>query len=267
VNIAIRIASPGNNGPVSQSNVSIAVGLPTSPSTADRQIGDASVHVDVQLPGLTEALPSVDAALSAVAPIASVAEAVEELEGLIATIGFSQTGDGAQGLTAPIVPPTSVAFHWLPAGPCGDVGQGVRRLPDRARGGIWFERCIDSKLTIAPCRCLPPPPPQAAAYAAAVVWGSGTSTSAAAMEETARLVKTNRARPPVDRSSPRAPIPSGISGAALGAAPAGSASGGALPLSLLIPLVVALLDLCRRIAVTKVLFPSGLMGGTFDPPG
>jgi hypothetical protein len=58
-----------------------------------------------------------------------------------------------------------------------------------------------------------------------------------------------------------------VSGAALGAAPAGSSSGSVLPFSLLIPLVVALFDLCRRVAVTEATLPSGLAGGTFDPPG
>ena len=85
--------------------------------------------------------------------------------------------------------------------------------------------------------------------------------------EATRASKLNRAKPELNRPSQRVPTPTGVSGAALGAAPAGSSSGGPLPVSLLIPFVVGFLDLLRRVAVTKVTLPAGLSGGTFDPPG
>jgi hypothetical protein len=93
-----------------------------------------------------------------------------------------------------------------------------------------------------------------------------TGSSSVRIEAT-RASKLNRAKPTLNRPSQRVPTPTGVSGAALGAAPAGSSSGGPLPVSLLIPFFVGLLDLLRRVAVTKVTLPTGLSGGTFDPPG
>ena len=86
-------------------------------------------------------------------------------------------------------------------------------------------------------------------------------------DEATRASKVQRERSTLNRPSQSVPTPTGVSGAALGAAPAGSSSGGPLPVSLLIPFAVGFLDLLRSVAVTKVTLPTGLSGGIFDPPG
>jgi hypothetical protein len=270
VNVAIRISSPGNNGPVNQSNVAIGVSVPSSTSTSEKQTVETSVQVAVQLPAVSEAFPLPGVDLSSSGPIAAVVAAVGELERWNAVFGPSPPGSVPPQLTfrCGCVPLTSVTLERLPAGPCSEPGRGVRRLPGSVRGDVWLAGCLDAPVVIPPCRCLPPGPPRGTIGAVGAKWASGTSSSAVTRVEATRVSRTNRAKPARDHRAPqRAPVPTGVSGAALGAAPAGSSSGGALPISLLIPIVVALLDLTRRVAVTKVTLPTGLRGGTFDPPG
>jgi hypothetical protein len=270
VNIAIRISSPGSNGPVNQSNVAVTVAVPTSSSPSAGVAGGTAVRVDVQVPGVADALPSSASSASFDAPLDVVAEALDDIEQMIASFGGSPLSDDVKSLLAVpcCVSASSLSIEWLPGGPCGDVGRGVLRLPGLVRRELWAERCLESQVGVAPCRCLPPRPPQGTSGAVSPIWAaSGVTGSSSVLVEATRASKLNRAKPTLDRPSQRVPTPTGVSGAALGAAPAGSSSGGPLPVSLLIPFFVGLLDLLRRVAVTKVTLPTGLSGGTFDPPG
>jgi hypothetical protein len=269
VNIAIRISSPGSNGPVNQSNVAVTVAVPTS-SSSDGAAGGTAVRVDVQVPGVADALPSSASSASFDAPLDVVAEALDDIEQMIASVGGSPLSDDVKMLLAVpcCVSVSSLSIEWLPGGPCGDVGRGAVRLPGMVRGELWAERCLESQVGVAPCRCLPPRPPQGTSGAVSPIWAApGVTGSPSVRVDATRASKLNRAKPTLNRPSQRVPTPTGVSGAALGAAPAGSSSGGPLPVSLLIPFVVGLLDLLRRVAVTKVVLPTGLSGGTFDPPG
>jgi hypothetical protein len=267
VNISIRISSPGSNGPVSQSNVAVTVAVPTS-SPSDG--GGTAVRVDVQVPGVADALPSSASSASLDAPMDAVAEVLDDIDQTISSFGGSPLSEDVKALLAIPCCDASMrlSIDWLPGGPCGDAGRGARRLPGSVRGELWAERCLEAQLGIAPCRCLPPRPPQGTSGAVSRLWaGSGATAGASVRDEATRASKMNRARSTLDRPSQRVPPPTGVSGAALGAAPAGSSSGGPLPVSLLIPFAVGFLDLLRRVAVTKVTLPTGLSGGTFDPPG
>jgi hypothetical protein len=270
VNIAIRISSPGSNGPVNQSNVAITVEVPTPASPSDGAGGGAAVRVDVQVPGVAGALPSSASSASFDAPLDAVAEALGEIEQMISSFGGSPLSEDVKALVA--VPccdaSTRLSIDWLPGGQCGDAGRGALRVPGAVRRELWAERCLETQVGIAPCRCLPPRPPQGTSGGVSPTWaGSGATGGSSVRAEQSRASRLTRGKPTLNRPSQRVPTPTGVSGAALGAAPAGSSSGGPLPVSLLIPFVVGLLDLLRRVAVTKVTLPTGLSGGTFDPPG
>jgi hypothetical protein len=269
VNIAIRISSPGSNGPVNQSNVAITVAVPTA-SSSDGAAGGTEVRVDVQVPGVADALPSSTSSASFDAPLDAVAEALGDIEQMISSFGGSPLSEDVKALLP--VPccdaSTRLSIDWLPGGPCGVAGRGALRLPGSVRRELWAEPCLEAQLGIAPCRCLPPRPSPGTSGAVSPTWaGSSASGSASVRGEATQASKLKRAKPALNRPSQRVPNPTGVSGAALGAAPAGSSSGGPLPVSLLIPFVVGFLDLLRRVAVTKVTLPTGLSGGTFDPPG
>jgi hypothetical protein len=269
VNIAIRISSPGSNGPVNQSNVAITVAVPTSSSPSDGAGGGTAVRVDVQVPGVADALPSSASSASFDAPLDAVAEALGDIEQMISSFGGSPLSEDVKALlTVPCCDASArLSIDRLPGGPCGDAGRGARRQPGSVREELWAERCLETQVGIPPCRCLPPGPPQGTSGAVGPTWAGSGATGASSRVEATRASKLNRAKPALNRPSQRVPNPTGVSGAALGAAPAGSSSGGPLPVSLLIPFVVGFLDLLRRVAVTKVTLPAGLSGGTFDPPG
>jgi hypothetical protein len=266
VNVSIRISSPGTNGPVTQSNIAIAVGGPSSSSASGAPAGDAAVHVDVQVAVPSDSAPSGDSSSATESPLASPVEAALSLAGVAARVDVQLVVDtfDASAMACRCTDLIGLPTAWAPVGPCRGVRDEVLRGSGPLRGDEWFERCFDAPVVVSPCRCLLPGGVGAGGEAGSAAPGSRTEPTASSGSPRAKTLRPKQVRQ--GRSAP-APIPIGVSGAALGAAPAGSSSGSVLPFSLLIPLVVALFDLCRRVAVTEATLPSGLAGGTFDPPG
>jgi hypothetical protein len=271
INISIRINSPGDNGPVNQTNVAISVAASGAQAgvSAGASSSEVEVHVDVQLSPSSEGEPA-DSSIQADAAIASQFQAIGfALETWPAPFGLTLTM--ARDGSFVLVPcrcgqPNNLERAWLPVGPCGELQRELHRTRgSMRRDDDWFERCFDAPLTVTPCRCLPPGTPLATADTSGVGW-NGSNKGSTTRSGTAARPRTQAKH---GRTLPlnRPPLPVGVMGAALGPAPAGSSSGTALPASLLIPIAVALLDLCRRVAVAKVVWPAGRRGGTFDPPG
>jgi hypothetical protein len=274
VNISIRISSPGDNGPVNQANVAISVPTPGSQVGVSAGVTSAQgeVQVDLQLSGSSES-PTADSSIEAdqVSVTAFQTGFALAFAGWPTTFGFSVSVDGHGSLLMMpcrrCAPTSSMARTWVPTGPCGELQRQLRRL----RGSVrWdddmLERCLDATLKLSPCRCLLPGTPTGASDASGAEIG-GSSTSSSARAATAVRPRVEPRKRESEFPGRRVPIPIGVSGAALGPAGSGASSGGDLPLTLLIPFSVALLDLLRRVAVAKVVWPPGRSGGTFDPPG
>jgi hypothetical protein len=273
VNISIRINSPGDNGAVNQANVAISV------ATAGMELGavaagvtsQVEVHLDMQLSASSERGSDASSSVSD-ATIASELRAVGIALGAWPTpfgLTLTMARDGSFVLTpCRCTRTTDPELSWVvPIGPCGRLRHELHGLlGSMRRDDEWFERCLDAPLSVAPCRCLPPGTPLTTSVASGEGSEGSENGSTVPPEATVRP-RTAPARhgSTVPWNGP--PIPVGVSGAALGPAPSGSSSGSALPASLLIPLAFAVLDLCRRVAVAKVVWPAGRRGGTFDPPG
>lgn len=255
VNVSIRVASPGNDGPVSQANVAFAVGAGVSvphgastPATSDPPVTlPFPVPVPVvslpAIPGVA-AIPGLPAVLSPVVTSFPQPSTETGVAALVTTEVAPDLGDvdGLALVTPPALGPGDVSM----------LARDVPRLPALRPG--WSA-------------ATEPSPPTSG------VWNGTASTALPAADVAGRTAKVSgkrRHKPapqwrmPAPTTPTPAQAPSGTSAAAAGA---GGSSGGGLPLFLALPFVVAVLDLARRVALERVATPSGHRSRMPDDPG
>lgn len=233
VNVAIRISSPGNDGPVTQANIAVAVGAAITagpgPSANGPPTADSASPSVTPLSAPETALPSLVESPTPAAP-APVAEddGVQPLRG---PTPFAATEDGLDGPLARTAP-----FGTL-------LGPVARRS-----GGLGT----------APM----PWPPGAAILG--VDDASGAEGQASSASGSGRAKPAPRWRQPAQKPLDLASAPSGAS---VAPASGGGSSGGGLPIFLALPFVLAVLDLARRVALDRVASPSEHSDRMPDTPG
>jgi len=255
VNVEIRIASPGNDGPVSQANVAFAVSagasVPHGASTPVASTPPTAVPVPIPLPVVSlpgiPALPGLSAIPAVLSPIvpslvepsseSGVAELVPpELAPLL---------DGLDGLLL-VTPPTVGT---------GDVSPWASLVPRRPP----FRARLDASSGA-------PTPAPATAWRG--IGGVAQSSRSVERATEAPDAKREKPAPRWRRPAPTAPAPAQAPpGTSAAAASGGGSSGGGLPLFLALPFVVAMLDLARRTALERVASPSGHRSRMPENPG
>ena len=233
VNVGIRIASPGNDGPVTQTNIAVAIGIevphvPTPAAAPGGGVADAAPGAADSGPGVDLAAPDesaspVSSGELVVAAMPVLEDAVEPTRG---TLGFL-AGVPLQGFAA--------------AG--AGSGSSHATLGGAAGHGLVSLRPVS----------LRPWSLQGAATGSSGSHGHGKGDA-----------KVARWRPP-------APQPGGItrvsSGTSVAPASVGGSSSGGLPLVLALPFLAAVLDMARRLALDRVATPSGHRSRVPDDPG
>ena len=243
VNIAIRISSPGNDGPVSQTNVAVAahvgplvVATPAGPAVVvpvPVPIGD--VASDAVIPGMTS-LPAL------VAPPEPV-----WLGGDMGVRSIVQMVDEAVDLPY-VLPPL--------------LGTGAFRLVER-------QRLLPGLRGVAV--------PVIGRLAPVGAFGLGTLSDADAEARSAdghstasgvSAARATKKRAPRWRAPLPEPMPAQVtSGASFAPATGGSSSGGGIPVFLALPFLAAMLDLARRVTLDRVSLPSGHRSRVPEDPG
>jgi hypothetical protein len=243
LNIGIRISSPGNDGPVSQSNVAVAVhvGVSAVATPAGRvvvvstPVSASDVASDAVIPGMTS-LPAL------VAPLDSV-----WLGGDVSVRSIVETVD--DGVELPYVLPPLLgtgAFHLVER----------RRLVPGVRGVA-----LPVIGRLAPV----------GAFGLETLSETDAESSSAGGPSTVSGVSASRAaKKPAPRW--RAPLPAPVpaqvrSGASFAPSTGGSSSGGGIPVFLALPFLAAMLDLARRVTLDRVSLPSGHRSRVPEDPG
>ena len=258
LNVAIRISSPGNDGPVSQSNVAVAVSVGrTSPDghtpEGSPPFTPPPVSPGASFPGIPSlppiaSLPGLSSLPAVLSPVVSMLPSLVEggdVSELVVGAALS-FGDGPVELPFVLAGPGSgtpglTAVGPIRVGPISGVGMGA-----------WASG-IGSRL--AP---------------AIVGAAGGPSAIAAAATSSKRSDTRGRAKPaPHWRTPvPASPAPeSAPMGASATASTGGGSSGGGLPVFLALPFLVALLDLARRVALERAASPSEHRSRMPDTPG
>jgi hypothetical protein len=233
VNVGIRIASPGNDGPVIQTNIAVAVGIggPHVPTPAAASVGagvaDATSGAADPGPGVVsiapveiEAAPSPGELVFAATPL--LEDGVEPSHGARGILGrlplqgFATAG-GRSGLAPVLV---------------GGSGRGLVSL-----------RPVSIRRWSVP--------------------GNATGRTGPHGREKGTAKAAHWRLP--------APGPGGItrvsSGTSVAPASSGGSSSGGLPLVLALPFLAAVLDMARRLALDRVATPSGHRSRVPDDPG
>jgi len=233
VNVGIRIASPGNDGPVTQTNIAVAIGIevphvPTPAAAPGGGVADAA-------PGAADSGPGVDLA----APDESAAP-VSSGELVVAAIPVLEDG----------LEPSRGTLGFLAGVPLqGFAAAGARSGSSHATLGGAAGHGLVSLRPVS----LRPWSLQGAATGSSGSRGHGKAAA-----------KVARWRPP-------APQPGGItrvsSGTSVAPASVGGSSSGGLPLVLALPFLAAMLDMARRLALDRVATPSGHRSRVPDDPG
>jgi hypothetical protein len=235
VNVGIRIASPGNDGPVIQTNIAVAVGVggphvPT-PAAAPVGAGVADATPGAADPGLgvvVAASVEIEATASPGELVAAAAPLLEDGVGV-------EPSHGAHGLLGGL-PLQGFAAAGRRPGPAPSLGGGSGR-------GLVSLRPVSIRRWSVP--------------------GDAKRSTAPQGREKA-VAKAAHWRLP-------APGPGGItrvsSGTSVAPASAGGSSSGGLPLVLALPFLAAVLDMARRLALDRVATPSGHRSRVPDDPG
>jgi hypothetical protein len=242
VNIAIRISSPGNDGPVSQANVAVAahvgplvVATPAGAAVVvpvPAPLGD--IASDAVIPGLTS-LPAL------VAPPEPV-----WLGGDMSVRSIVQLVDEAVDLPY-VLPPL--------------LGTGTFRLVERRLLPGLRGVAVPVIGRLAPV----------GAFGEETLSDVDAEARSADEHSTASGVSASRAtKKPAPRW--RAPLPRPVpahvtSGASFAPATGGSSSGGGIPVFLALPFLAAMLDLARRVTLDRVSLPSGHRSRVPEDPG
>ncbi len=273
-NVSIRISSPGDDGPVSQTNITAGFGLVIPP------ISLPSVQLP-SLPGVSiPALPTVTfPSVSMPSPLAGVV-----LPGI--SLGVALTTPNA---TQIVLPPSFSFGDGTSEAVIGDSGLPVDPELEVALGSA---APIASVVAAPDLRGMEPAPyPTGPLHGATIAGRSGSAgaprvggrLTAAAWAETPLVAAANARgghrpdaapaakptpswKPTADANGSRAPA-TAPTGASASAAGAGGSAGGGLPIFLALPFIVAVLDLARRVALERVTWPSGHRGRIPDTPG
>jgi hypothetical protein len=233
VNVGIRIASPGNDGPVTQTNIAVAIGIdvPHVPTPAAAPGGgvagaapgaaDSGPGADLAAPEESAAPVSSDGLVGAAMPV--LEDGVEPSRGTHGFLaGVPLQGFAAAGARSGSSPTTFV----------GATGHGLVSL---------------RPVSLRPW-----------SLHGTAMGGTGSHGHGKAAAKVARW------RPP-------APQPGGItrvsSGTSVAPASVGGSSSGGLPLVLALPFLAAVLDMARRLALDRVATPSGHRSRVPDDPG
>jgi hypothetical protein len=263
-NVSIRISSPGNDGPVTQTNLAISTGiavpislpqLPRAPTTV------ALPAISVPMPSIGISLPSIGISLPSivVGHPAATPQGSPSLIPLV-DIGWEENVAGVAIAIDTLVPGEIVSGEPVPATPVGPVpGEASPAAsPETPRGGPGRSAASET-----PAQSGPFGPPGPVAALGAVV----SASNPASHEAGAR----SKPRPsprwtPSEGPSPRAPATAPTGASAASAAGGGGSSGG-LPIFLALPFVAVLLDLARRVALERATWPSGHRRRVPDTPG
>jgi hypothetical protein len=230
MNIGIRLSSPGNNGPVTQA--SIAVPMRAGPGPIPTGAPPESVGG-----GAGEGPPP------PVAPAGKTAEL---------TSGAAPMAGPAISTGEPVEPGALPLALTAPPGVGAALGAGAEfvTVPGRLEGRLP---------TLATTAAGAAPP----TVLGALSRESGT-TEAGAQRPATRADPSPRWRRPLEAPLDRASAPVGSTASA---ATGGGSSGGGLPIFLALSLLVAVLDLARRVALERVAWPSGHPARIPDTPG
>ena len=263
-NISIRISSPGDDGPVSQTNVVISAGPGPVPAPSEERPpppamptssfpAAVAASIAVTLPSLV-----VDARLDAffAPPAAPAGERDTEAAWLIGTeeltsalvldieLGLGVVAEAHDGSAA--VAPVLEGLELAPRVP-------PPRVPSSEDGPV----------TAAPGPGVPVVTP-ATGVLQAVAPPLPAIRSEPDVAERAKPGRRWAPRAPAPEPRAPAPAPAGPSAAAAGA---GGSSGGGLPIYLALPFLAAMLDLARRVALQRATWPSGPPWRIPDTPG
>jgi hypothetical protein len=234
-NIAIRLSSPGNDGPVTQVNIAVPIGGSPVSGTGERpSVTVSTPAISIATPSVTVVVPSITASASVELPAAVVdpeaADPALEIEvdfgNHSSTASSTPAGDQPFAPTAPVESPTGAERAVISAGVLSGA-LGVRAV------GI------------------------AAPAAAAAAGASRREPPKAEPVDTATGT---------DVPAPKPPTPP-VSGASVSAAGAAGSSGGGLPIFLALPFIAAMLDLARRVALERATWPSGHRRRVPETPG
>ena len=255
VNVSIRVGSPGNDGPVSQSNIAVAVsaGLGGARSTTSGNTaatGSApAAGVPVGFPGAS-ALPgfvSLPAVLSPVVSVPSLGEA-GGLSGLVAEPalpwmeGFVEVPTASPILGREQPAPLAPASGFAPR--LGVAPRIAWQQPELSRPALGRHGLDAPVLRPAP---------------------SGAGSEA---REVTPAAKRAKAAPRWRTKGPASPAPeTAPSGTSAAPSSGGGSSSGGLPIFLALPFLAALLDLARRVAIDRIATPSGHRSRIPDTPG
>ena len=233
VNVGIRIASPGNDGPVIQANIAVAVGVggPHVPTPAAAPVGAGVADVT---PGAADPGPGV----GLVAPV-EIEAAASPGELVVAAAPLLEDGvEPSHGAHA--------SLGRLPLKVLGSPGgrSGLAPVLAGLSGrGLVSLRPVSIRRWSAP--------------------GDATGRTGSHGPEKGTAKAAHWRLP--------APGPGGItrvsSGTSVAPAGAGGSSSGGLPLVLALPFLAAVLDMARRLALDRVATPSGHRSRVPDDPG
>jgi hypothetical protein len=232
VNVAIRISSPGNDGPVTQTNIAVAVSagvaLSPGPSSVEPPAAGSAPQSLASVSAPDTALPS---------PVESLAPAE-----LIS----------AAGEESPLPGPT-------PSSAIPEVLHGVlvRGVPFAAAPGLAAGRLAGPVLATR-VHWLP------GGTTLVPIDVSGAEAQGSSASGANRAKPESRWRRPAQKPLDYASAPSGAS---VAPASGGGSSGGGLPIFLALPFIVAVLDLARRVALDRVASPSEHRDRMPDTPG
>ena len=237
VNVGVRISSPGNDGPVTQTNVVVAIGAGTAPMVANPPPAQAETPVGVPAPEEHRVAGTPEQGASPPGEVAPVVAAIE-------TVVLQPTDDHVEPSHGSLRWSGVVARVLEPAGfgPEASVRPGLRR----------------TALSALPMAAIRPWTTRRALPSAVESQPRSTSGEAAATKAAPRWTRSRGIRGSITRQS---------SGTSVAPAGVGSSSGGGLPLVLALPFLVAVLDMARRLALDRVATPSGHRSRVPDDPG
>jgi hypothetical protein len=255
VNVSIRVGSPGNDGPVSQSNVAVAVsagigGARSTSSGNGASTGSAPASsIPAGFPGAA-ALPGFVSLPAVLSPVVSVPSMGE-----------------AGGLSGLVVEP---ALPWVE-------GSAELRTASPILGGEEPTRLDPSpgfapRLGVAPRVAWQQPELSRPALGThgldAPVLRPAPAVAGAEAPEATPAAKRAKAAPRWRTKGPASPVPeTAPSGTSAAPASGGGSSSGGLPIFLALPFLAALLDLARRVAIDRIATPSGHRSRIPDTPG
>jgi hypothetical protein len=249
VNVSIRVGSPGNDGPVSQANVAVAVsagigGARNTSSGTSASTGSAPASsIPVSFPGAS-ALPGFVSLPAVLSPVVSVPSMGE---------GGGLSGLGVEPAPTPVVvgsvklPIVSPILGGEEPGFAPRIGVAPHiawQQPEVSRPALGTHG-LDAPV-------LRPAPAGAGAEAR-------EATPAAKRAKAASRWRTKGPTSPAPESAP--------SGTSAAPSSGGSSSSGGLPIFLALPFLAALLDLARRVAIDRIATPSGHRSRIPDTPG